>query len=69
MSLNFNTTYNYSLRNSSDGIYGTFRVDNKKKMYVVKDFYDLLDKYHNNKTLELGKLVELDFSKWSGSLH
>lgn len=63
MSLDFNVPYNYSLRNSVDGLCGTFRVGNQKKMYVVKDFYDLLDKYRNNDTLKLGKLVELDFSR------
>ncbi len=42
---------------------GTFKIGKKSRMYIVRDFRELLNIYKMCGTLRLGKLLELDFSK------
>lgn len=52
--------YNYE---DDTRIYASFRIGNKRKMYVLKDFNSVVQAYRKGETLKLGKIVELDFSK------
>lgn len=63
MSLKINERYYYY--NDSDGtqINASFRIGNSRKMYVLRDFNNVITVYRDGGALKLGKLVELDFSR------
>ena len=55
--------YSYYSDREQESIYASFKIGNSRKMYVAKDFYNIIEKYRKGETLKMGKMLALDFSK------
>ncbi|MDE5558242.1 MAG: SNF2 helicase associated domain-containing protein [Ruminococcus sp.] len=55
--------YSYYSDRECESIYASFKIGNSRKMYVAKDFHNIIEKYRKGETLKMGKMLELDFSK------
>lgn len=62
ISLKIVENYSYYSDTDHESMYISFKIGNSRKMYIVKDFRNIIEKYREGGTLKLGKLLELDFS-------